>query len=378
MEAIIMKKLLALTIALTMSAAVLAGCGDTAAESSKAETSASTTKATETEAPKETEAPETTITTEAPKETEEPKETEPAEEAPTGAAGLEAIKDKLKNYENASLKFTLDTDVSQFIYPFAQESTNSLTYKDADGNEIENPHKDEVHKPGEEGYGGNEALMDISVQDVGGIPMCKFREVYQQWQDANGNVLYGQSDEAVKPVYMLRKWNIDLDKLFAGHEDELAKIFTIKFDVVAIAQEPASSNGELWGTGIYWLGGEMGTNNVEKWSGNLTSFDMSSEKDDTAGWINQWAYTEIVGRPGVNAGTTKSFGFEENDHNYIFFQTWASTHNQLVDFYIADMVLLDESDNVIPVPEENIPTGASYDVVDPLGDGTIYSGITAE
>ena len=373
-----MKKLLALTIALTMSAAVLAGCGDTAAESSKAETSAAATKATETEAPKETEAPETTTTTEAPKETEEPKETEPAEEAPTGAAGLEAIKDKLKNYENASLKFTLDTDVSQFIYPFAQESTNSLTYKDADGNEIENPHKDEVHKPGEEGYGGNEALMDISVQDVGGIPMCKFREVYQQWQDANGNVLYGQSDEAVKPVYMLRKWNIDLDKLFAGHEDELAKIFTIKFDVVAIAQEPASSNGELWGTGIYWLGGEMGTNNVEKWSGNLTSFDMSSEKDDTAGWINQWAYTEIVGRPGVNAGTTKSFGFEENDHNYIFFQTWASTHNQLVDFYIADMVLLDESDNVIPVPEENIPTGASYDVVDPLGDGTIYSGMTAE
>lgn len=372
-----MKKLLALTIALTLSSAMLAGCGDTSSKSSKADTT-TTTKATETEAPAESEAPETTTTTEAPKETEAPAESEaPAEEA-GGAQGLEAIKDRLKNYDNASLKFTLDTDVSQFIYPFDQENTNNLKYKDADGNEIENPHKDEVHKPGEEGYGGNEAVLDISVQDVGGIPMCKFREVYQQWQDANGNVLYEQGDDAVAPVYMLRKWNIDLDKLFAGHEEELAKIFTVKFDVVAIAQEPASDSGEIWGTGIYWLGGEMGTNNVEKWSGNLTGFDMSSDKDDTAGWINQWAYTEIVGRPGVNAGTTKSFGFEENDHNYIFFQTWASTHHQLVDFYIADMVLLDEDDNVIAVPEENIPKGASYDVVDPLGDGTIYSGITAE
>ncbi|MBQ8966321.1 hypothetical protein [Ruminococcus sp.] len=372
-----MKKLLALTLALTMTAAMLGGCGDTASEDSKKEdTTTTTTTAAETEAPEESEAPEET---EAPAETEAPEETEaPAEEEPaSGAAGLDAIKDRLLNYDNASLKFALDTDVSQFIYPFNQENTNNLKYKDADGNDIENPHKDEVHTPGEEGYGGNEAVLDISVQDVGGIPMCKFREIYTQWKDADGNVVYERPDDTASPVYMLRKWNIDLDKLFAGHEDELAKIFTVKFDVVAIAQEPASDNGEIWGTGIYWLGGEMGTNNVEKWSGNLTGFDMSSDKNDEEGWINQWAYTEIVGRPGVNAGTEKSFGFEGNDHNYIFFQTWASTHHQLVDFYIADMVLLDESDNVIPVPEENIPGGASYDVVDPLGDGTIYSGVTA-
>ncbi len=363
-----MKKLLALTLALTMTAAMLSACGDpSASDNSKAETT--TTKAAETEAPEESKAEEETTTTTEAAETEAPEETTAEEDTPaaSGAADITAVKDRLLNYDNASLKFALDTDVSQFIYPFNQESTNNLKYKDADGNEIENPHKDEVHTPGEEGYGGNEAVLDISVQEVAGIPMCKFREVYTQWKDANGNVIYEENADAVEPVYMLRKWNIDLDKLFAGHEDELAKIFTVKFDVVAIAQNPASDNGEEWGTGIYWLGGEMGTNNVEKWSGNLTGFDMSSDKNDEEGWVNQWAYTEIVGRPGVNAGTEKSFGFEGNDHNYIFFQTWASTHHQLVDFYIADMVLLDENDNVIPVPEENIPGGASYDVVDPLG-----------
>ena len=361
-----MKKLLAFTLALTMSAAMLSGCKDqSTGDSSKAET---TTAKTETEAPKETEAPEETT---APPETTSPEETTAEEDTPaSGAVGLDGIKDKLLNYDNASLTFALDTDVSQFIMPFNQESGNNLKYKDADGNELENPHKGETHVPGEEGYGGNEAVMDISVQDVGGIPMCKFHEVYQQWKDANGNVLFEETDEAVEPVYMLRKWNIDLDKLFKGHEDELSKIFTVKFDVVAIAQDPAQfDDGNVGGVGVYWLGGEMGTNNVEKWSGNLIGFDMASDRNDEEGWVNAWAYSEIVGRPGVNAGSTKSFGFEENEHNYIFFQTWACTQHQNIDFYIADMALLDENDNVIPVPAENIPGGAKYDVVDPLPEG---------
>lgn len=337
-----MKKLLALTLALTMSAAMLASCGDSAdTESSKKEEPSSTPT---TSAPEEeSEAEDTTTTTTTAAEEEEP----PVEEA-GGPQGLDVLAGKLLNYENASLKFALDTDVSQFVYPFVEP----------DGND---------KLPGDEGYSGNQSVMDFSVQDVGGIPMMKVAEVVQQWKDADDNIYYEETEGADR-VYTLRKFDIDLDKLFAGHEEDLAKIFSVKIDIVAITQEVAKDGDDEWGKGIYWMGGEFGPHNVDAWSGNWTDFALSSDRDDDAGWINQWAYTELSARPGIMGGE-KAFGAEDNLHNYIYFQTWATGGNgQLMDFYIADIVFEDEDGNLIVVPEENIPGGASYDAVDPLGE----------
>lgn len=164
-----------------------------------------------------------------------------------------------------------------------------------------------------------------------------------------------------------------ISKLFAGMS---ALALAGAMSITAFADAPINGydetkvidDGNVGGSGVYWLGGEMGTNNVSEWSGNLTGFDMSSERNDNEGWVNQWAYAEIVGRPGINAGTNKSFGFEGNERNYIFFQTWAATQHQLIDFYIADLQFTDEDGIVIMVPEENIPGGASYESQSPTGE----------
>lgn len=343
-----MKRFLAYTIALTLSVLMFASCGGDSGNGGGDAAETTTTAPAETTAETTTAAPET----EAPAETM----TEaPVEEGPED---FTAIKDVLQYYDNASLKFNLDTDVSKFVYPFNQPSDNKLTYRDENGQATDNPYTGEERLPGEEGYGGNEAIMDFSVQEVGGIPMMRVREVPSAWLDEKGNRVYEETD---KIDYLLRKFNIDLDVLFKDHEEDMKKIFSVKMDLICVARNAATfENGDPGDVGVYWVGGEFGTHNVEKWSGNLMEFSFASKQASDSSWVNQWAYTAAEGRPGIKGGNVP-FGVEDNEHNWLFFQTWASVHKQLTDFYVVDILFEDEEGNVIPVPEENIPGGAEYE-----------------
>ena len=133
---------------------------------------------------------------------------------------------------------------------------------------------------------------------------------------------------------------------------------------MAIAVQPVTNeDGSIGQPTIYWLGGEFGSNDYEEWTGNFTDFSMGSTRDDAAGWADQWATNSVTGRILKDGA---KFGNEDAVQNYLFFQIWANTSNQLVDVYVADITFEDEEGNVIPVPEENIPGGATYEAVDPL------------
>lgn len=327
-----MKKILACTVAIAMACAMMTACGESGNDSSskKEET---TTTAAETEATEaETEATEA--------ETEA--ETEAAESEADGdgegddtekAAGAEfapvsAIKDQLKNIDNASIVFAADTDVNAFAEMFNEEVGGK--------------------KPGEEGYEGDEAVCELSVQEVGGVNMMKIEELcYQVLPDGSYK-------------YMIPKIRFDMNKLFKGHEDDMEKIFTIKADLVAIGR-----NQQLYDTGtmspvcVPWYGGAFGVNNNDVWNGNLIEYSMASNasaEGDEIAWSNQWAYTEAMARPGIKGGDAQfQKAFEKN---YITLMAWAVKSH--MDFYVADLVFEDADGNVIKVPEENLPGGASY------------------
>ena len=340
-----MKKVLASVLAITMVAAMLTACGDSDS-SSKAESKAETTTTTTT-------AEETTTTTEAESEPEPADSGSEGGDTTATATGFKPfaeIKDSLADYDNCSLKFAADTDVNAFAEMFNEEvEVKSKTSE----------HYGEKLLPGQEGYGGDEAVLELSVQEVGGIPMMKVDQLL--YEDAYG-------DTVPKTI----KLRYDMNKLFAGHEEEMEKIFTIKADVVAIAREPATfDDGSQGGIGVYWYGGAFGTNNDGQWNGNLIEYSgasSSSTGNDEVEWINQWAYMDGMQiRPGIQDPSKEATFSKDYETNYLTLMVWQVTNN--IDLYIADITFLDESNNVIPVPEENIPGGASYDE-GPLEDAT--------
>ncbi|MBR1423791.1 MAG: hypothetical protein IJ571_10170 [Ruminococcus sp.] len=343
-----MKKLLASVLAITMVASMLTACGDSDSSSkaeSKSEAETTTTTTTTAE--------ETTTTTEA-----EP-EPEPADSsseggdttaAATGFKPFAEIKDSLADYDNCSLKFAADTDVNAFAEMF-NEAVENKNKKSA--------HNGETLYPGDEGYTGDEALLTLSVQEVGGIPMMKVDQTL--YEDDFG-------DTVPKTI----KLRYDMNKLFAGHEEDMEKIFTIKADVVAIARDnPIFDDGSQGGLGVYWYGGAFGTNNDGEWNGNLIEYSgvsSSSTDSDDVEWINQWAYMDGMQiRPGIQDPSKKATFGKDYETNYLTLMVWQVTNN--IDLYIADITFLDENNNVIAVPEENIPGGAAYDE-GPLEDAT--------
>lgn len=329
MEVIKMKKLLACTVAIAMACAMMTACGESGNDSSsKKEETTTTTTAAETEATEtETEATETEAESEAPADSEgEGDDTEKAGGAEF--APVSAIKDQLKNIDNASLVFAADTDVNAFAEMFNEEVGGK--------------------KPGEEGYEGDEAVCDLSVQEVAGVNMLKIDELcYQVMPDGTYK-------------YMIPKIRFDMNKLFKGHEDDMEKIFTIKADLVCIGR-----NQQLYDTGtlspvcVPWYGGAFGVNNNNVWNGNLVEYSLASNasaEGDEIAWSNQWAYTEAMCRPGIKGGEAQfSKDFETN---YITLMAWQVKSH--MDFYVADLVFEDADGNIIAVPEENIPGGASY------------------
>ncbi|MBR1739179.1 MAG: hypothetical protein IJ737_02710 [Ruminococcus sp.] len=339
-----MKKLLACTLALSLSAAMFAGCGgkDDSSSSKKASDSAATNDAATTEAPAETGAADTT---EAPEESGAASEGDDSASGGDAAAEVDAsdhlslsqINTLIKDRDTASLKFEMDTDVTQIIEMFNEEVAGAL--------------------PGDvENYLGDEAVVHFSVQEVAGIPMLKCDEEVFEYdpEDVNFN-------------HKTLKLRFDMNKLFAGHEEEMDNIFNAKIELVAIANEQAVYDDGLGPITVGWYGGAFGTNNAGKWNGNLGEWSMASNSGE--GWCDQFAYTSANVRIGLKDNAKFN---HENETNYLTLMAWIVKSD--IDLYVADITFEDEDGNVIPVPEENIPGGATWEqaeLVDADSDGII-------
>ena len=316
-----MKKLLAMALALTFTCAALSACGDTDSESSNdanskaAEVSSS---AADTESVADSTADdsaaestaESTADSAAESAAESTADNASSDDAPQ-PRDISEVSGDLKNYETASLKFTADSDISMF------EIFNEPV-KDADGNE---------KLPGEEGYTGNEALVDMSVEELGGVPMLKLKQNY-----------YAKNEDGSNVIQFL-KIRCDMSKLFEGQEDKLADIFTVKMDIVCVAadewvnvDDPSVPPAMVPG----WCGGAFGTNNNGKWNGNMIEWSVNE-------FTSTWAATDMKIRPGVKGGDA-AFN-KDNETNYLTFMTWGITHD--VDVYIADIQFEDADGNVI-------------------------------
>ena len=256
-----MKKLIAMALALVMSCGVMTACGDK--DDDKKEI------------------------------TKKPAAEEVVEE--------EKIADSLLNYENASLKFTKDMDLS-WIYMM---------------NEVSN----ELY-PGDEGYAGGEAVTEIMVEELEGMEMLKFNVV----PEADG-------------TYKTAKIKFDMDKLFEGKDEKLDAIFAIKLDMIAVAKdEIADDEGNMLLVPA-WNGGAIGTKNNSAWNGNLLEWSIDE-------WTKEWGYLEAVIKPGATTDNANSQKFDSTfDTNLMVYQQWGIQHD--VDIYIADIVFLDADNNVI-------------------------------
>lgn len=324
-----MKKILAMTLALTMTSLMFASCGKKD-DKSEPEKKTTTTTTAETEAPAEV----------TPAEDETPAETTSGEDAAAKVDNsnwkpLSAIADSLECYDNASLTFAADSDVSGIITTFYEGT-------------------DEV-KPGEDGYKGDEAKINFSVQEVAGIPMLKCdEEIYDTEDTANNG-------------HKILKIKTDMNKLFASQPELMDDIFTIKVELVAIAKDQAVYDNGLGPVTVAWYGGAMGSNNNGEWAGNTATIEMASDSGE--GWCNQWAHTVTTARIGISENAKFNHEYETN---YTTVMAWVVKND--IDLYIADIVFEDDAGNVIKVPEGAIPGGASYEkeeLVDADSDGII-------
>ncbi|MCR5542424.1 MAG: hypothetical protein K6F71_16585 [Ruminococcus sp.] len=323
-----MKKILAMTLALTMTALMFASCGDM--DDNSESKAATTTTTAATEAPAET----------TPAEDETPAETTSDEDKTSEIDNsdwkpLSAIADSLECYDNASLTFAADSDVSGIITPFYEAS-------------------DEL-KPGEDGYSGDEAKINFSVQEVAGVPMLKCDEEIYDIEDTANN------------GHKVLKIQVDMNKLFAAEPELMDKVFTIKAELVAIAREQAVYDDGMGPVTVAWYGGAIGTNNNGNWNGNTGTIEMASDQGE--GWCDQWAHTVASARIGLKEQAKFNHEYETN---YETIMAWVVKSD--IDLYIADLVFEDEDGNVIKVPEGAIPGGASYEkeeLVDADSDGII-------
>lgn len=322
-----MKKVLAMTLALTMTALMFASCGDKSETEKKTTT---TTTTAQTEAPAEV----------TPAEDETPAETTPEEDAApevdnSGWKPLSAIADSLECYDNASLTFAADSDVTGIITTFYDVSDEA--------------------KPGEDGYNGDEAKINFSVQEVAGVPMLKCdEEIYDTEDTANNG-------------HKILKINVDMNKLFASQPELMEKVFTVKAELVAVAREQAVYDDGMGPVTVSWYGGAIGSNNNGNWNGNTGTIEMASDQGE--GWCNQWAHTVANARIGIKEQAKFS---HEYDTNYMTIMAWVVKSD--IDLYIADIVFEDEDGNVIKVPDGAVPGGATYEkeeLVDADSDGII-------
>lgn len=292
-----MKKFLAMALAVIMTCGVMTACGedDSSTESKKDDSAAATTAATTTAAPE---------TTTAPAESEDA-----SSETEVKPRDISEAKGELKYYDNASLTFTVG-DVPEYVSMFNEAK------KDADGNEV---------YPGDEGYTGDEAILEFSVEELSGVPMLKVSNVAKADGTYNGS-----------------KIRFDMAKIFEGKEDKLAEIFSIKADIVLVANDEVTWDDGTTAMTTGWCGGAFGTNNNGDWNGNMMEWSTNES-------VSTWAYVDLTARPGIKTDadgnpTTASFN-KDYETNYLTLMQWGVTHD--VDLYVADIVFENEAGEVI-------------------------------
>lgn len=290
MEVIKMKKILACTLALTMTAAMLTSCGNS--DDSSSSKAAETTKETTTTTTEAT----TTTTTAAIEESvaESTAESTGGDDSGEAAKPISEMPATLKNYENASVKFKADMDVASVIEPFAEKD-----------------------------YENDESHVNLTVEEVEGVPMIKV-EVLDK--DDQGN-------------YKIPKIRFNMATLFEGQEDDLEKIFTVKADVVTKAVGTFTADD---GTESLVPGNFMGAFVTQPSDGEGNNGWNDLYDFGEAEWTSEWGSYELVMRPGIKPGATF---IKTTDPQYVSIMRWGIPNDAC--FYIADLTFEDEDGNVI-------------------------------
>ena len=283
-----MKKFLACALALTLTSAMFASCGSSDDSSSKAEaktTTTTTTAATTTEA---------TTTTAAPESTADSTAASGTESEGDAAKDISEMPATLKNYEEASVYFKKDMDVASIVEPFAEKD-----------------------------YENDESHVNLSVEELAGVPMLKV-EVLDQ--DDQGN-------------YKIPKIKFHMEKFFEGHEADLEKIFTIKADVVTKAVGEFTGDD---GTKSLVPGNFMGAFVTQPTTGEGENSWNDLYDFGEAEWTSEWGSYELTMRPGIKDGATF---VNSTEPQYVSLMRWGIPNQ--ADFYIADLRFEDEDGNVI-------------------------------
>lgn len=300
-----MKKLLACTLALTMSALMFASCGDAEDSSSKKDVAAdSTTTTTTTSAEEETTT--SAAESEAPAESAADSTTDSSAEGgedENAAKPISEMPATLKNYEEASVYFSADMDVASIIEPFAEDKGSGAYYPNTD-----------------------ESQVNLSIEELEGIPMIKV-EVLDTKTDGDG-------------TYLIPKIRFRMDKLFEGQEADLEKIFTVKADVVTKAVGNFVGDD---GTEALVPGNFMGAFVTQPSDGNGGNGWNDLYDFGESEWTSEWGSYELVMRPGIKAGIATFVN--TTDPQYVSIMRWGIPNQ--ADFYIADLRFEDEDGNVI-------------------------------
>lgn len=200
----------------------------------------------------------------------------------------------LKNYEEASVYFKKDMDVASIVEPFAEKD-----------------------------YENDESHVNLSVEELAGVPMLKVETLDQ---DDQGN-------------YKIPKIKFHMEKLFEGHEADLEKIFTIKADVVTKAVGEFTGDD---GTKSLVPGNFMGAFVTQPTTGEGENSWNDLYDFGEAEWTSEWGSYELTMRPGIKDGATF---VNSTEPQYVSLMRWGIPNQ--ADFYIADLRFEDEDGNVI-------------------------------
>lgn len=232
-----MKKILAATLALMMTAAVMTSCGSddsSSKEESKADASSAAAES-KTESAAESKA-----------------DAASGDESNATPKDVSEIPSALNNQETASFKFSTDMNVDDFVRPM-----NNSNYED------------------------DESSVKLTIEELEGVPMLRVQTLDK---DDAGN-------------YKVPKIQIDMSKLFKGQESELPKIFTIKADIIYKAV--GAFHDEDTGEDKMNPGNFLGKFVTQPDDGKGSNSWNELQEFSFAEWVSEWGYAELQIRPGI-------------------------------------------------------------------------------
>ncbi|MGN0593558.1 MAG: hypothetical protein ACI4I6_00215 [Hominimerdicola sp.] len=272
-----MKKVIIGAVSLCMAAVIFTSCSDSESSSSAVTTTeAVTTTADLAESEVTEESSEITI--------------EPTVVAPPDTEVGQA----LTNYENASLRFSEEMNVSDFAKPLAASD-----------------------------YADDESQINLSIETFDGVSMLKV-ETLDKNKDGD---------------YKSPKVKLLMNKLFEGQESKLADIYTVRIDIVTRAVGNAIKDDESEALVPGFFGGKIITQTLDG-QGSLSWNELYEFGESE--WEKEWGCYELVIRPGMKEETAFTATKEEQ---YLTIMRWSIPNDAC--FYIADIKFEDEDGNVL-------------------------------